>query len=116
MSWRGYVHAFVQKMHGIPVNIHLIVHMKYLISWINESTETIHRMIQASHVIKDVTFCFVAYRDDSPEDTTYATKSNSENLTDATYIIRFIETVDTTGGGDGPEVFSSQISIRKKIL
>jgi hypothetical protein len=74
-------------------------------SYINESKETIRRIIQASNVIKDVKFRFVAYRDHPPEDITYITQSNLENLTNAPAIIRFIETLDADGGGDGPEVF-----------
>ena len=75
-------------------------------SYINESKQTIRRIIQASQDIKDVKFRFVGYRDHPPEDVTYITSSNPENLTDATTIIRFIETLNATGGGDGPEVLS----------
>jgi hypothetical protein len=73
-------------------------------SYINESKQTIRRIIQTSNIIKDVKFRFVAYRDHPPEDNSYITKSNYENLTNATNIIQFIETLDATGGGDGPEV------------
>jgi hypothetical protein len=77
-------------------------------SYINESKQTIRRIIEASNVIKDVKFRFVAYRDHSPEDETYITKSNLENLTNTINIIQFIETLDAAGGGDGPEVLSSK--------
>jgi len=77
-------------------------------SYINESKQTIRRIIEASNCIKDVKFRFVAYRDHPPEDDSYITKSNSENLTNATNIIRFIETLDAAGGGDGPEVIFSK--------
>jgi hypothetical protein len=74
-------------------------------SYINESKQTIRRIIEASIAIKDVKFRFVAYRDHPPEDVTYITRSNPENLTNATNIIQFIETLDAAGGGDGPEVY-----------
>lgn len=73
-------------------------------AYINESKDTIRRIIQASTGITDVKFRFVAYRDHPPEDSTYVTKSNPENLTTAANIIQFIETLDAAGGGDGPEV------------
>ncbi len=73
-------------------------------SYINESKQTIKRIIQASIAIKDVKFRFVAYRDHPPEEATYVTRSNPDNLTDAMNIIQFIETLDANGGGDGPEV------------
>ena len=73
-------------------------------AYIDESKDTIRRIIQASTIIKDVKFRFVAYRDHPPEDTTYVTKCNPENLTNATNIIQFIETLDASGGGDKPEV------------
>jgi len=78
-------------------------------SYIKESKQTIRRIIDASNIIKDVKFRFVAYRDHPPEDTSYITKSNLENLTNAINITQFIETLDAAGGGDGPEVFSSKI-------
>jgi hypothetical protein len=73
-------------------------------SYINESKQTVQRIMQASNVIKDVKFRFIAYRDHPPEDESYITKSNPENLTNARNIIQFIETLDASGGGDGPEV------------
>lgn len=73
-------------------------------TYINESKETIRRIIETSNMIKDVKFRFVAYRDHPPEDYTYITKSNPENLTSAANITGFIETLDAAGGGDEPEV------------
>ena len=73
-------------------------------SYINESKKTVHRIIEASKVIKDVKFRFVAYRDHPPQDESFVTQSNSQNLSDSADVISFISSLTADGGGDGPEV------------
>ncbi|CAF1018029.1 unnamed protein product [Adineta ricciae] len=72
-------------------------------SYIIESKKTVHRIIGATKVIKDVKFRFVAYRDHPPQDTSFVTNSNPENLSDSTAIMKYVDSIQATGGGDGPE-------------
>ncbi len=73
-------------------------------SYITESKKTVRRIIEASKVIKDVKFRFVAYRDHPPQDNSFVTQSNPENFSDSTAVITFIDRLTADGGGDGPEV------------